>query len=148
MNENQSPSGLQCPWAGITVTIVVASISSGRSVCPVEGDALIATRNSSRTSLCRCNKLEMEAASLDSDVVRLQNVLVIEERTKAECVVCMHSVQWPKSVCLGSRLRSQGMVSCSMHMLQLPTSFVRPCLPNRTFFAIKGVAPRPTLPPG
>ena len=38
----------------------------------------------------------------------------------------MHSVQSPETLCSKVQLRSQGMVPCTMHMLELPTSFIRP----------------------
>ena len=36
------------------------------------------------------------------------------------------------------------MVTSSMHMLELPSVFVRPDLPNRTFLTIKGIGPQKT----
>ena len=48
---------------------------------------------------------------------------IIKDRTQAKGIICMHSVQWPETVCTTARLRGQGMVTSSMHMLELPSVF-------------------------
>ena len=50
-------------WLALLSLTVMASVSSVRSVWSAEGDTLLAAGSSSRTSLCRCNKLEGDASS-------------------------------------------------------------------------------------
>ena len=77
----------------------------------------------------------MIPAGLDSDAVGLQN----ESSQTGRRPNRMHAL-----VCLGSRLRGQGCVTSSIHMLKLPSVLIRTDLPHWTFLTIKGITRQKT----
>ena len=92
----------------------------------------------SQQSRCRCNELEGDGSNESGLWCWKASKCVTGQRLNASCACTRCNGQ--QQCALEPRLRSQGMILCSMHMLELPTSFIRLHLPNRTFFTIKSMA--------